>query len=137
MASMLRVYRWALASRGWRGRQLTGAAALVHDLVNIPKDTETDRSARNSRQSIARTAGGLRFAAPSATPSSRPCARPRSRGLEPTSAMGAVLQDADRLDALGAVGIAQPLRQLGHVDQGKPRFYDPEDPLARSGRARR
>ena len=53
---VLRVYRWAirLAPEAGADADLTGAAALVHDLVNIPKEDRdrplgSERSARASQ----------------------------------------------------------------------------------------
>lgn len=50
-----------------------------------------------------------------------------SKGLKPSFLASAIVQDADRLDALGAIGI---LRCCSVTTQMQSNFYDPEDPLA-------
>ena len=48
---------------------------------------------------------------------------------------GAVLQDVDRLEPSVRSASRNLCDSAGHVEPGKPLVYDPEDPLARSGRA--
>jgi len=52
---------------------------------------------------------------------------PYSSGNTPSSMVGKILQDADRLDALGAVGIARVF-----TEGAGRNLYDPGDPLARN-----
>ena len=54
-----------------------------------------------------------------------------SRGMVPHSLEGKVLQDADRLDALGAVGIARAFAVGG--SEKRP-FYNKNDPFCKSRR---
>jgi uncharacterized protein len=49
--------------------------------------------------------------------------------MKPSCLEAAIVQDADRLDALGAIGI---LRCAAVNTQMKSTFYDPFDPLAES-----
>ncbi len=138
---VLRVYRWALrlAPEAGVDGDLAGATALVHDLDAIPKDSPE------------RAQGGERSARLAATPlmaagyASDEIAvvveavrtSSWSRGLAPTAALGALLQDADRLDAIGALGIARVFAcaQRMSTPERPGRFYDPADPLADSTRA--
>ena len=52
-----------------------------------------------------------------------------SRGIRPDTLEAKVLQDADRLDAIGAIGIARCFATT--ADMRRP-FYDPADPFCRS-----
>ena len=51
-----------------------------------------------------------------------------SKGIEPATLEAKVLQDADRLDAIGAIGIARVFLTGGAL--GRP-LYNPEDPFCK------
>lgn len=105
------------------------AAVYCHDLVNLPKN-HPDRSRASA------------LAADFATPLLREAGfgddelaiiraaiieHSFSRGLRPSSRESAIVQDADRLDTLGAIGI---LRCATVNTLMKSRYYDPFDPFA-------
>ena len=135
-----RVYGWALRLSNEAGvaADLAGATALVHDLVFVPKDS-VDRSTGGERSAAAAPAvlAAVGYAADEiAAVAEAVRTSSWSRGLAPTSPLGAVLQDADRLDALGAVGLMRTVAcgQFMTRPDRPGRFYDPADPAARSGR---
>lgn len=137
---VLRVYKWALrlAPEAGADIDLCGAAALVHDLVNIPKE-HRDRPLGSERSAEA-SRGLLTSAGYSQEERSQVVEAVRtaswSRGLAPTSPIGVVLQDADRLDAIGALGIARTFATAQAMSSRgqSSRFYHPTDPMAESER---
>jgi len=138
---ILRVYRWALvlARDAAVAADLAGAAALVHDLVFVAKDS-AERALGGERSAAAaplalHAAGYVASEVAAITDAVRTSSW--SRGLPPSGPLGAILQDADRLDALGAIGVARLLACAQHMSRAdRPgRFYDPGDPLATQGRA--
>jgi len=130
-----RVYRWALllAEEASADPDLCGAAALVHDVVDVPKESK-DRvqggamSAAVGRDLLVR-AGYRTSEVETVTEAVRTSSW--SRGLPPGGPVGMVLQDADRLDAIGAIGIARNFacaqEMAGRGVDGM--FYHAEDPL--------
>lgn len=105
-------------------------AALLHELFSFPKDHPD--SPRSGILCAERAADVLRG---EIYPETRIeaiayCIRvhPFSLGVVSQTLEAKVLQDADRLDALGAIGIARCFA-VGAV-LGRP-FYDPEDPFCR------
>jgi uncharacterized protein len=138
---ILRVYAWALrlAPEAGADRDCSGAAALVHDLAVIPKD-HPDR-AQGGERSAALAKDALWDAGYAAAEVSQVCEAVRtsswSRGLAPANPVGVVLQDADRLDALGAVGLMRTVACAQWMSRGGApgSFYHPADPLAERGRA--
>lgn len=136
-----RVYAWSLrlADPAGANPDLAGAAALVHDLVNVAKEA-AERSTAGERSAAASIAflekAGYRVVE-AAEIAEAVRTSSWSRGLEPTSALGEVLQDADRLDAIGAIGIARTFATTqAMVARGESLLlYAPEDPLAARGRA--
>ena len=126
---LLRVAHWAerLAPEG-EGR-LAIAAALLHDIVNVPK-THPDR-ARASELS----ADAARALLPTLGFSDDETAlvagavRDHSftRGAVPESALGRAVQDADRLEALGVVGT---FRCVATGVRFGSAFSHPDDPWA-------
>lgn len=137
---VLRVYRWAtrLAPEAGADQELAGAAALVHDLEPVPKESP-DRALGGERAAVA-ALPMLERAGFSAAEIAEIQAAVRtsswSRGLAPAGPTGAVLQDADRLDAIGAIGVARVFATAqGMVDRGADgRLWDPDDPFAATGR---
>ncbi len=136
-----RVYRWALrlAAEAGADADLCGAAALVHDLALMPKDGP-ERALGGERS--AELAGEVLNAAGYAgAETAEVCGAVRtsswSRGLPPEGPLGVVLQDADRLDAIGALGLMRNLscaQWMSRADR-PGRFYHPEDPFCEGARA--
>jgi uncharacterized protein len=104
------------------------AAVYCHDLVNLPKDHPERKNASTLAADEARPhlkASGF-SEEQIITISQAIIEHSFSKGLKPSCLEAAIVQDADRLDALGAIGI---LRCAAVNTQMKSRFYDPFDPL--------
>jgi uncharacterized protein len=135
-----RVYQWALrlSVEGGVDADLAGAMALVHDLAFVPKDSPEralggERSAQLAGTVLSTAgyaAGDVAAIAEAVRTSSW------SRGLQPTNALGVVLQDADRLDAIGALGLLRTVACAQYMSRAdRPgRFYHDHDPFADTGR---
>lgn len=120
----------AIARAEGRGdmRVLLGATYL-HDLVNVPKNSpDRARASQMSAEAAAPVLRALGFdrAEVSATQHAI-AAHSYSAGLPVKSAEAAILRDADRLDAIGAIGIARAFRVSAGLGQA---IYDPDDPFA-------
>jgi uncharacterized protein len=106
-------------------------AAWLHDCVHVAKDSP-DR-ARASQLAADHALGFLRGAGyPSdALPGIRHAieAHSYSAGIAPQTLEARVVQDADRLDALGAIGLARCIAVGAAL--GRP-LYEPDDPFCRS-----
>jgi uncharacterized protein len=103
----LRVALWTVRIGGDAVVSREGvAAALLHDLVNLPKDSPERHLA--SERSAEAAAPYLRAAGFDEAAQGRIEGAIRdhsfSRGAAPVEALGCALQDADRLEALGAIG---------------------------------
>lgn len=106
-------------------------AAYLHDLVALPKDHP--ERAMASRHSAARAVALL---APRGLAADRLDAIAHaieahsfSAAIPARTAEARILQDADRLDALGAIGLARMFVVAGQLGRA---IADPADPLARA-----
>lgn len=105
------------------------AAAYFHDLVNLPKDAPNRAEASTlSAQKAEPFLVDLGFSASEVKATQHAiAAHSYSAGIAPESFEAEILRDADRLDALGAVGIARTFMVAGTM--GRP-LLDPKDPFA-------
>jgi uncharacterized protein len=106
-------------------------AALLHELFNHPKGhpeshLSGDICAEHARALLEGEGAERAFVAHVADAIRT---HAFSRGLLPTSLEGKVLQDADRLDAIGAIGIARCFATCATM---KRPFYAPDDPMCRT-----
>ena len=108
-------------------------AAWLHDLVNLPKNdprrSEASRLSAIAAETLLRTLeypeahlAGVRHAIE---------AHSYSANIATTSREAAIVQDADRLDGLGAIGIARVFSVGGLL---KRRIYSADDPFGEAGR---
>lgn len=133
LAHCLRVALWTIEL----GRPLgvdpreAVAAALLHDIVNVPKD-HPDRHRASERCAEVAVAELPDFGfAPDAVTRIADAIRDHSfsRGAVPTGALGMALQDADRLEAVGALGL---FRCISTGARMGARYFHDEDPWARA-----
>ncbi len=127
---VLRVAAWTLELAGDEvDPRAAVAAALLHDVVNPPKDAAASATASELSAGLARRLlPEVGFAA-DAVEEIAGAIRDHSysRGAVPATPLGRALQDADRLDALGAIGV---FRTLACGVRMGAALYDPDDPWA-------
>ncbi|MDB5658401.1 MAG: hypothetical protein JWS10_1016 [Cypionkella sp.] len=105
------------------------AACMFHDLVNLPKShPERARASTLSAEAACHflRSDGFPEAKLSAVGHAI-AAHSFSAGITPATAEARVLQDADRLEALGAIGIARMFHISGQMGGG---LFDADDPMA-------
>jgi uncharacterized protein len=101
-------------------------AAVLHELVNLPKHhPESHRSGDLCAEAALKLLGASPIAEDVAS-----CIRDHafSKGAAPRTPEAAILQDADRLDAIGAIGIARCFATS--TEMMRP-FYADDDPFCR------
>ncbi len=110
--------------------QIVTLAALLHDAGSGPKLRE--KSAEAERRRLAAVEDLLKRRDMTEDVRDRVLRAVEthsfSKGKKPDSLEAAVLQDADRLDAIGAIGIARVFLTGGAL--GRP-LYNPEDPFCK------
>lgn len=122
----------AIANREGRGdHQVLIAAAYLHDLVNVPKNAP-NRAEASKLSAVAAhpILVKLNFSEPDIT-AIQHCieAHSFSANIEPTTLEAQILQDADRLESLGALGIARTFYIAAKLDS---ELFDGEDPFAKN-----
>jgi len=108
-------------------------AALLHDLVVYPKGSaKTSKSADDSADMAEKLLKSYRYPQDKIDKICY-CIRTHSysKRLVPATLEAKILQDADRLDALGAIGIARTFSVGGSERRS---FYNPDDPFWKSSR---
>ena len=110
-------------------REVLVAAAWFHDLVNPPKHSP-DRARASALSAEAAVPILLAEGYPEQKlPAVQHAitAHSFSAGITPETLEARILQDADRLDALGAIGIARTFYVAGRMGSS---LFHPDDPLA-------
>lgn len=130
---VMRVYKNAqiLCKKEKVNEKLVLIAVLLHDIVSYPKsDKRSKNSAVESAVEAMKILKDLKFA-PEEIQIIAGAIRDHSfsRKKIPQTIEGQILQDADRLDAIGAIGIARVFA-VGGVE--KRSFYNKEDPFCKT-----
>lgn len=117
-----------IAEREGANIAIAALSALLHEIFTLPKSHPDSASAGDLAAEHARTV--LVAEGVDASLIDPICGAIRdhafSKGVVPEALESRVLQDADRLDALGAIGLARMWATC--ADMKRP-FYSPEDPF--------
>jgi uncharacterized protein len=129
MSHLNRVWRTArlIAAEEGGDLRLLAAAVILHDCVTVEKDSPLRKQAsRLSAEKAEQLLKELQWSSLEiGTVSDAIRSHSYSAGLTPGSLEGCILQDADRLDAIGAVGIARCFYTAGRMGS---KLYDARDP---------
>lgn len=133
LGHIIRVYKnaEALCKNEKADKTLVLSAVLLHDLVSYPKSDKRSRlsslhSSREAKKILSKynyTKEEVKIICDAIRDHSY------SINKTPSSIEGKILQDADRLDALGAIGIARVFAVSGAE---KREFYNQNDPFCKS-----
>lgn len=109
--------------------ELLAAATLLHDAVHVEKDSPLRSQASRLAAEHARGVLGARgwLAARIDDVAHAIEAHSFSAGITPETVEARILQDADRLDAIGLIGVARCFYTAGRLGSA---LYDPHDPTA-------
>jgi uncharacterized protein len=109
--------------------ELLAAAVLLHDCVHVEKSSPLRaRASRLAAERARRVLAGLGWDGVRIEAAAHAiAAHSFSAGIAPETLEARILQDADRLEALGAIGIARLFYTAGRMGS---LFYDPADPRA-------
>jgi uncharacterized protein len=124
-----RVWRNAKAIQTEEGGELEllAASVLLHDCVQVPKNSpKRGRASRLAAEKARAVLETLQWEKPRIEVVAGAIeSHSYSAGIAPTSLEGRILQDADRLDAIGLTGIARCFYTAGRMGSG---LYDSSDP---------
>lgn len=109
--------------------ELLAAAVLLHDCVSVEKNSPLrPQASRLAAEKAHGILAGLGWEAERAAACAHAiAAHSFSAGIEPETPEAGILQDADRLDAIGMIGIARLFYIGGRMGS---LLYDPADPRA-------
>ncbi len=127
---LLRVARNAMeiaAAEPTADRTILTAAVVMHDCVEVEKNSPLRSQASRLAAARARTIlAGLAWDQPAIERVAHAIeAHSFSAAIPPQTLEARIVQDADRLDAIGAIGIARCFYVAGRMGS---RLYDPADP---------
>lgn len=131
LAHLVRVWRnvQRLAIEEGGDGELLLAATLLHDGVHVakndPRRARASRLAADQAREILAALGWQAFRIEAVAHAIE--AHSFSAGMAPQTLEARILQDADRLDALGALGVARCFYTAGQMGSA---LYDPLDPQA-------
>jgi len=130
---IMRVFKNAqkLCKKEKANEKLVLSAALLHDIISYPKsDKRSKSSSLKSAEESKKILKKLDFSEKEIRIVSDAIRdHSFSRGKTPKTLEGKILQDADRLDAIGAIGIARVFAVGG--SEKRP-FYNDEDPFCKT-----
>jgi uncharacterized protein len=129
MSHLERVWRSAqlIAAEEGGNLKLLAAAVLLHDCVEVAKNSPLrGQASRLSAEKTAEELHKLDWSEPEIEiVYGAILTHSYSAGLTPSSLEGRILQDADRLDAIGMVGVARCFYTAGRMNS---KLYEPTDP---------
>ncbi|MDD2807474.1 MAG: HD domain-containing protein [Patescibacteria group bacterium] len=114
-------------------RDILIPAALFHDIIVYPKNSPKNKKASSASAAVAENILKKIKAYPKEKIASvavciNECSF--SKGLKPKLLESKILQDADRLEATGAISIMRTFSSGGQTNRP---FYDPTDPFCQKG----
>lgn len=133
LSHIRRVWKNAFAIQAEEGgdQEILAAAVMLHDCVSVPKNSaQRAQASRLAAEKAATVLKSLGWKANRIDLVAHAIeAHSFSAGIPPASIEAKTLQDADRLDAIGMVGIARCFYTAGRMGS---ELYHPDDPAGQT-----
>jgi len=131
LSHLLRVWKNATAIHDEEGgdREILAAATILHDCVAIEKNSpHRAQASRLAAEKASKLLADIGWQSSRVAATAHAIeAHSFSANIPPRTLEAKILQDADRLDAIGMVGAARCFYIAGRMGSG---LYDPLDPMA-------